>query len=84
MYYPSFSLGLTEPDLKSVLTAGTIENRKPIGGFDNDTLFQTQPPHLLFYTCGAHRAGMMMGLPHIDYHLTGTTCTLQFQCLVQC
>lgn len=39
---------------------------------------------LLFYTCGAHHAGMVMGLPHIDYHLTGTICALQFQCWAQC
>lgn len=46
------------------------------------------PPHnatflSVFYTCGAHRAGMMMGLPQIDYHLTGTTCILQVQCFAQ-
>lgn len=47
-------------------------------------LSQTQPSTLLFYTCGIHRAWLVMGLPHIDYHLRGATCTLQFQRLVQC
>lgn len=42
------------------------------------------PTALVVYTCGAHRAWLLMGLPLNHYDLVWTTCALKVQCRAQC